>query len=127
MILISDTITYSLPVIGQLSIPVKDTRIHWLDHKQRNSVDGNLVDGNLFLSTSLARNTSVHFISEPESAQSTIFYIPKYISKNLTQAKSILPLIYAAVSKRKLYPTKAEDSCSSKRNATYWTQMFSIC
>ena len=45
------------------------------------------------------------------------------MSKNPTQAKSILPLVYTAVSKRKLYPSKAEDSGSSKRNATYLTQI----
>ena len=45
------------------------------------------------------------------------------MSKNPTQAKSILPLVYAAVSKRKLYPSKAEDSGSSKRKATYLTQI----
>ena len=45
------------------------------------------------------------------------------MSKNPTQAKSILPLIYAAVSKRKVYPSKAEDSGSGQRNATYLTQI----
>ena len=45
------------------------------------------------------------------------------MAKNPTQAKSILPLVYTAVSRRKLYPSKAEDSGSSKRNATYLTQI----
>ena len=45
------------------------------------------------------------------------------MSKNPTQAKSILPLVYSAVSKRKLYPSKAEDSGSSQRNATHLTQI----
>ena len=45
------------------------------------------------------------------------------MSKNPTQVKSILPLVYSAVSKRKIYPSKAEDSGSSRRNATYLTQI----
>ena len=45
------------------------------------------------------------------------------MSKSPTQAKSVLPLVYSAVSKRNLYPSKAEDSGSSQRNATYLTQI----
>ena len=45
------------------------------------------------------------------------------MTKSLTQAKSILPLVYSAVSKRKLYPSKADDSGSLQRNATYLTQI----
>ena len=45
------------------------------------------------------------------------------MSKNPTQPKSILPLVYTAVSKRKLYPSKADDSGSPQRNATYLTQI----
>ena len=45
------------------------------------------------------------------------------MSKNPTRAKSILPLVYSAISKRKLYPSKANDSGSSQRNATYLTQI----
>ena len=45
------------------------------------------------------------------------------MSKSPTQAKSILPLVYAAVSKRKLYPSKAEDTGCPQRNATHLTQI----
>ena len=45
------------------------------------------------------------------------------MSKNPTQAKSILPLVYSADSKRKIYPSKADDAGSSQRNATYLTQI----
>ena len=82
-----------------------------------------MVDGNVSLSACLGWNTSVNFIAASGSAQSSIYYISKYMSKNPTQAKSILPLVYSAVSKRKLYPSKAEDSGSSQRNATYLTQI----
>ena len=111
------------PVIGNLSIPIPDSRIHWLDHKRLNAVDGNMVDGNLSLSASLGWNTSCNFITAPGSAQSSIYYISKYMTKNPTQAKSILPLVYSAVSKRKLYPSKAKDSGTSQRNATHLTQI----
>ena len=50
---IRDTIIDLPPVVGNLSIPIPDSRIHWLDHKRLNAIDGNLVDGNLFLSASL--------------------------------------------------------------------------
>ena len=82
-----------------------------------------MVDGNISLSASLGWNTSVNFISATGSAQSAMHYISRYMSKSLTQAKSILPLVYSAVSKRKLYPSKAEDSGSPQRNATYLTQI----
>ena len=65
----------------------------------------------------------MNFIAAPGSAQSAIYYISKYMSKNPTQAKSILPLVYTAVSKRKLYPSKAQNSGTSQRNATYLTQI----
>ena len=65
----------------------------------------------------------MNFVSAPGSAQSAIHYIARYMTKNPTQAKSILPLVYTAVSKRKLYPSKAKDSGSSQRNATYLTQI----
>ena len=81
------------------------------------------MDGNIFLSAALGWNTSINFVAAPGSAQSAIHYISRYMSKNPTQAKSILPLIYSAVSKRKVYPSKAEDSGSSQRNATYLTQI----
>ena len=45
------------------------------------------------------------------------------MSKNPTAAKSILPLVYSAVCKRKLYPSIAPDAGSPKRNATYLTQI----
>ena len=45
------------------------------------------------------------------------------MTKNPTKPKSILPLVYSAVSKRKLYPSKAEDAGSPQRNATYLTQI----
>ena len=45
------------------------------------------------------------------------------MSKNPTKAKSILPLVYSAVSKRKVYPSKAKDAGSSIRDATYLTQI----
>ena len=50
---IRDTIIDIPPVVGNLSIPIPDSRIHWLDHKRLNAVDGNMVDGNLSLSASL--------------------------------------------------------------------------
>ena len=111
------------PVIGDLSFPGPDSRVLWIDHRRRNAVDCNMVDGNLSLSASLGWNTSVNFISATGSAQSAIYYISKYMSKNPTGAKSILPLVYSAVSKRKLYPSIAEDAGSPKRNATYLTQI----
>jgi len=123
LIPIRDTNIDFPPVVGNLSIPIPDSRIHWLDHKRLNAVDGNMVDGNLFLSASLGWNSCVNFVSAPGSAQSAIHYISRYMTKNPTQAKSILPLVYSAVSKRKLYPSKAKDSGSSQRNATYLTQI----
>ena len=65
----------------------------------------------------------MNFIAASGSAQSAIFYISKYMSKNPTAAKSILPLVYSAVSKRKLYPSIAPDAGSPKRNATHLTQI----
>ena len=41
------------PVIGNLSIPIPESRVHWLDHKRLNAVDANMVDGNLSLSACL--------------------------------------------------------------------------
>ena len=111
------------PVIGNLSIPIPDKRVHWIDHKRVNDIDGSMVDGNISLSASLGWNTSVNFISAPGSAQSAMHYISRYMSKSPTQAKSILPLVYSAVSKRKFYPSKADDSGSQQRNATYLTQI----
>ena len=123
LIPIRDTCIDPPPVIGNLSIPIPEERVFWLDHKRLNAVDGNMVDGNLSLSACLGWNTSVNFVAASGSAQSSIYYISRYMSKNPTQAKSILPLVYSAVSKRKLYPSKAEDSGSSQRNATYLTQI----
>ena len=111
------------PAIGNLGFPGPDSRVQWIDHCRRNSVDCNLVDGNMCLSAALGWNTSVNFISATGSAQSAIYYISKYMSKNPTGARSILPLVYSAVSKRKLYPSIAQDAGSSKRNATYLTQI----
>ena len=65
----------------------------------------------------------MNYIAAPGSAQSAIYYISRYMSKDPTRAKSILPLVYTAISKRKLYPSKAEDAGSSQRNATYLTQI----
>ena len=59
----------SPPVIGNLSIPIPDKRVHWIDHKRLNDIDGSMVDGNISLSASLGWNTSVNFISAPGSAQ----------------------------------------------------------
>ena len=53
LIPIRDTNIGLPPVVGNLSIPIPDARIHWLDHKRLNAVDGNMVDGNLSLSASL--------------------------------------------------------------------------
>ena len=50
---IRDTIIDLPPVVGNVSIFNPDSRIHWLDHKRLNAVDGNMVDGNLSLSASL--------------------------------------------------------------------------
>ena len=47
---IRDTNIDPPPSIGNLSIPFPDTRVHWIDHKRLNTVDGNMVDGNIFLS-----------------------------------------------------------------------------
>ena len=41
------------PVIGNLSIPILDKRVHWIDHKRLNDIDGRMVDGNISLSASL--------------------------------------------------------------------------
>ena len=41
------------PVLGNLGIPVPDSRVHWIDHKRLNAVDANLVDGNIFLSAAI--------------------------------------------------------------------------
>ena len=111
------------PAIGSLGFPGPESRVHWIDHRRNNAVDCNLVDGNLCLSASLGWNTSVNYIAAPGSAQSAIYYISKYMSKNPTGAKSILPLLYSAVSKRKLYPSLAEDAGSPKRSATHLTQI----
>ena len=97
LIPIRDTNIDCPPVIGNLGIPIPDSCVHWLDHKRLNAVDGNMVDGNLSLSASLGWNTSVNFVSAPGSAQSAIHYIARYMAKNPTQAKSILPLVYSAV------------------------------
>ena len=118
-----DTVIDPPPIIGNLSIPIPDSRVNWLDHKRLNAIDGNMVDGNVSLSASLGWNTSVNMIAASGSAQSSIYYISRYMSKNPTHAKSILPLVYTAVSKRKLYPSKAKDSGSSQRNATHLTQI----
>ena len=48
-----DTIIDPPPVIGNLSIPIPASRVHWLDHKRLNAVDANMVDGNLSLSACL--------------------------------------------------------------------------
>ena len=45
------------------------------------------------------------------------------MSKNPASAKSILPLVYTAIRKRKLYPSTAEDKETPRRNATYLTQI----
>ena len=45
------------------------------------------------------------------------------MSKNPAVAKSILPLVYTAIRKRKLYPSSAEDKETPRRNATYLTQI----
>ena len=118
-----DTTIDPSPVIGNLSIPIPDSRIIWLDHKRLNVVDGNMVDANVFLSAAIGWNTSVNFIAAPGSAQSAIYYISRYMSKSPTKAKSILPLVYSTVSKRKLYPSKANDTGSTQRNATHLTQI----
>ena len=41
------------PVVGNLSIPVPDARVTWIDHKRLNAVDANMVDGNVFISAAL--------------------------------------------------------------------------
>ena len=41
------------PELGNLGIPVPDSRVHWIDHKRLNAVDANMVDGNIFLSAAL--------------------------------------------------------------------------
>ena len=63
------------PIIGNLSIPIPDFRVQWIDHKRLNDIDGNMVDGNIPLSAALGWNTSVNFISASGSAQSAIHYI----------------------------------------------------
>ena len=93
LIPIRDTVIDPPPVLGNLSIPVPDLRVHWIDHQRLNAVDSNMVDGNICLSAALGWNTSVNFIAAPGPAQSAIYYISKYMSKNPTQAKSVLPLI----------------------------------
>ena len=72
LIPIRDTIIDPPPVFGNLSIPVPDSRVHWVDHKRLNAVDGNMVDGNICLSGSLGWNTSVNFIAASGSAQSAL-------------------------------------------------------
>ena len=82
-----------------------------------------MVDGNVFLSSSLGWNCCVNFIAAAGSAQSAIYYISNYMSKNPTVAKAILPLVYTAICKRKLYPSSADDKGTQRRNATYLTQI----
>ena len=112
-----------LPLTGNLSIPVPTTQVQWIDHKRNSLTDRNLIDGNIFLSGSLGWNTCVNLISAARSAQSSIYYISRYVSKSPTKPTTILPLVYSAISKRKLYPSKAQDSGTRKRNATYLTQI----
>ena len=38
------------PAIGSLGFPGPDSRVQWIDHRRRNAVDCNLVDGNICLS-----------------------------------------------------------------------------
>ena len=45
------------------------------------------------------------------------------MAKSPTKPTTILPLVYSAVSKRKLYPSKAKDSGTCQRNATHLTQI----
>ena len=45
------------------------------------------------------------------------------MSKSPTKLATILPLVYTAISKRKLHPSKATDSGTRRRNATYLTQI----
>ena len=45
------------------------------------------------------------------------------MKKRLEGLKAILPLVYSAVRKRKMYPSKAEDQGTSSRNAKHLTQI----
>ena len=45
------------------------------------------------------------------------------MKKRLESLKAILPLVYSAIQKRKMYPSKAEDAGTSSRNAKYLTQI----
>ena len=111
------------PVTGNLSIPVPTTQVQWIDHKRVSLTDRNLIDGNIFLSGSLGWNTCVNLISAAGSAQSSIYYISRYMSKSPTKPITILPLVYSAISRRKLYPSKAQDSGTRQRNAIYLMQI----
>ena len=45
------------------------------------------------------------------------------MKKRLESLKAILPLVYSAVRKRKIHPSKAEDQGTSSRNAKHLTQI----
>ena len=53
LIPIRDTVIDPPPVLSSLGIPGPDNRVHWMDHMRLNSVDGNMVDGNIFLSAAI--------------------------------------------------------------------------
>ena len=97
------------PAIGSLSIPVPTKQVQWVDHKRVTHTDRNLIDGNMFLTASLGWNSCINLIAAAGSAQSSIYYISRYMSKSPTKPTTILPLVYSAISKRKLYPSKAKD------------------
>ena len=80
LIPLRDTQIDAPPPVGNLSFPIPDSRVEWCDHKRLSTVDENMVDGNVFLSSSLGWNCCVNFIAAAGLAQSAIYYISNYMS-----------------------------------------------
>ena len=85
--------------------------------------DAKLVEGNIPISATFGWNTSINYISTPVSTQSALFYFGNYKRKPINKKFAILPLVTSARKKQMMFPSRAEDQGSSKRNAKYLTQI----
>lgn len=100
-------------------LPPEDPRILVVDIVRSTEADQYVIEFNDAFLASLKCNVNNAYCGSSVSSKAVLFYLLKYLSKNPTELSSSLSLIYAARKQMLQYPSVAEDSGSTPRNAKH--------
>ncbi len=99
-----------------------DKRIIVFGHKRKDEIEQRIAQYQPESSVCLRCNTSMQILIAPAEAKTAMYYIAKYLSKNLYPLQRVIPLLAQAKKDLWLYGSKAADAGEAKRNAKYMLQ-----